>query len=206
MASEIVTEGSGWHEQVADRAELSVGYAATGRDRAAAVAELGKRVAAAEAAFGLGGVTVLHRRLYVHDEWRKDRRVGCRATEDVALRLDDVGALDEVLTALIVSEPAVLNGPAWALADPTAARRAAQQRAVADARDRAEGYAAALGGTLGELLRLSEAPDHGAGPRDVRMMAARAEMAAPDVRELGLEPEPVRVTSRCTTTWALRAS
>jgi hypothetical protein len=34
------------------------------------------------------------------------------------------------------------------------------------------------------------------------MLGARAE-AAPDVRELGLEPEPVRVTAHCTTTWEL---
>jgi uncharacterized protein YggE len=203
MAPEIVTEGSGWHEQVADRAELSVGYAGTGRDRSSAVAELGTRVAAAEAAFGLRGVSVLHRRLSVHDQWRGNRVVGCRATEDVVLRLDDVTTLPDVLAALVRNEPAALNGPSWVLVDPTAARRAAQERAVADARDRAEGYAAALGGRLGPLLRLSEAPDHGGSPRDVRMMAARAEMAAPDVRELGLEPEPVRVTARCTASWEL---
>ena len=200
--AEIVTEGSGWYEQVADRAELNVGYAGTGRDRAAAVAELGKRVAAAEPAFARRGVRVLHRRLSVHDEWRGNRVVGCRATEDVVLRLDDVGALEEVLTALVAGEPATLNGPIWSLADPTAVRRAAQQRAVADARDRAEGYAAALSGWLGPLLRLSEAAEP-AGGREVRMLAARAE-AAPDVRELGLDPEPVRVTARCTTTWQLR--
>jgi uncharacterized protein len=35
-------------------------------------------------------------------------------------------------------------------------------------------------------------------------MAAGAESAAPDVRDLGLEPEPVRVTAHCTTTWLLR--
>ena len=203
MAVEIVTEGSGWYEQVADRAECSVGYAATGRDRRLAVAELGKRVAAAEAAFDLRGVSVLHRRLYVHDQWRGNRVVGCRATEDVLLRLDDVHALEDLLAALVRSEPAALNGPNWLLTDPTAARRAAQEGAVADARDRAEGYAAALGGRLGPLLRLSEAPDHGGMGRDVRMMAARAEMGAPDVRELGLEPEPVRVTAHCTTTWEL---
>jgi uncharacterized protein YggE len=203
MAPEIVTEGSGWHEQMADRAECSVGYAGTGRDRTSAVAELGKRVAAAEAVFGLRGVSVLHRRLSVHDQWRGNKVVGCRATEDVVLRLDDVTALEDVLAALVRSEPAALNGPSWVLVNPTAARRAAQERAVADARDRAEGYAAALGGRLGPLLRLSEAPDHGGSPRDVRMMAARAEMAAPDVRELGLEPEPVRVTAHCTTSWEL---
>jgi uncharacterized protein YggE len=203
MAPEIVTEGSGWHEQEADRAELHVGYAGSGRDRSAAVGELGKRVAEAQPVFDLRGVTVLHRRLAVHDQWRGRRVVGCRATEDVVLRLDEVGALEEVLAAVVASEPATLNGPNWMLKDPDTARRRAQEHAVADARDRAEGYAAALGGRLGALLRLSEAGDGGVEPRAYRMAAmARAE-AEPDVRELGLEPEPVRVTVRCTTNWEL---
>jgi uncharacterized protein YggE len=202
MAPEIVTEGSGWYEQVADRAELQVGYAGAGRDRTTAVAELGKRVAAAEPAFGLRGVSVLHRRLAVHDQWRGHRVVGCRATEDITLRLDDVGALDEVLAAVVAGEPATLNGPNWQLTDPSAVRRTAQARAVADARDRAEGYAAALAGRLGALLRLSEVAGGGMEPRAFAM-AAMGREAAPDVRELGLEPEPVRVTVRCATSWEL---
>jgi len=202
MAPEIVTEGSGWYEQVADRAELQVGYTGTGRDRSSAVAELGKWVAAAEPAFGLRGVSVQHRRLAVHDQWRGHRVVGCRATEDITLRLDDVGALDEVLAALVAGEPATLNGPNWQLTDPAAARRTAQARAVADARDRAEGYAAALAGRLGALLRLSEVAGDGMEPRAFAM-AAMGREAAPDVRELGLEPEPVRVTVRCATSWEL---
>ncbi len=204
MAPEIVTEGSGWHEQPADRAELQIGYAGTGRDRSAAVAALGKQVAAAEPAFGLRGVTVLHRRLAVHDQWRGNRVVGSRATEDLTLRLSDVGALEEVLAAVVASEPASLNGPNWQLKDPVAARRAAQANAVADARDRAEGYAAALGGRLGALLRLSEAAGGGGmEPRAFAMAAMAREASAPDVRELGLEPEPVRVTVRCATSWEL---
>ena len=202
MAPEIVTEGSGWYEQVADRAELQVGYAGAGRDRSTAVAELGKRVAAAEPAFGLRGVSVLHRRLAVHDQWRGHRVVGCRATEDITLRLDDVGALDEVLAAVVAGEPATLNGPNWQLTDPAAVRRTAQARAVADARDRAEGYAAALTGRLGALLRLSEVAGGGMEPRAFAM-AAMGREAAPDVRELGLEPEPVRVTVSCATSWEL---
>ncbi len=59
----------------------------------------------------------------------------------------------------------------------------------------AEGH----GGIYPSLRRLSEAPEHGA---PVAMRMARAEVA-PDVRELGLEPEPVRVTAYCTTTWEL---
>lgn len=206
MAPEIVTEGTGWHEQPANRAELQVGYAGTGRDRSAAVGALGKRVAAAEPAFGLRGVTVLHRRLSVHDQWRGNRVVGCRATEDVTLRLDDVTALEEVLAAVVASEPETLNGPTWQLREPTAARRTAQGHAVADARDRAEGYAAALGGRLGGLLRLSEGGGGGMEPRAFAMAARAREVAAPDVRELGLEPEPVRVTVHCATAWELLLS
>jgi uncharacterized protein len=197
-APEIVTEGNGWVEQPGDRAELDVGFTATGRTRSAAVDALARQVGAAPLA--VEGVTVRHRRLWVHNEWRKERVVGCRAGEDVTLLVTDPAVLESVLSGLIAAEPTTLGGPRWVLADPVAARREAQVRAVADARDRALGYAAALGGRLGPLRRLTEAtePDHGS-PRMFRMAAAEA---APDVRDLGLEPEPVRVSVRCVTGWS----
>jgi uncharacterized protein YggE len=199
---EIVTEGTGWHEQTGDRAELDVTFVGHGLDRARAVRELGRRVSAAEAALGGPGLTVRHRRLWVSNEWRDNRVVGCRAAEHIALRLEDAAALEPVLAALVAAEPTDLQGPRWTLDDPATALREAQRRAVTDARTRAEGYAAALDARLGPLRRLSEVPDHGHGPVPFRM-AARAEAAPPDVRELGLEPEPVRVTAHCTTTWTL---
>jgi uncharacterized protein len=196
---EIVTEGSGWYEQLGDRAELEVSFTAVARSRSDAVRDLGRRVAAAEPALTRPGLQVRHRRVRVHNEWRGNRLIGCRAGEDLALLVTDIAALDDLLSALVGAEPTGLQGPRWVLEDPAEARREAQKRAVADARARAEGYADALGGTLGPLLRLSEAPEH--APMDYRMAAA--ESAGPDVRALGLEPEPVRVTARCTTTWAL---
>lgn len=195
-APEIVTEGTGWFEQPGDQAELDVGFSVTARTRAAAVAALGERVAAAP----FTGATVRHRRLWVHNEWRKERVVGCRAGEDVELLVTDPSVLETLLSGVIAAEPTSLSGPRWVLADPAAARREAQVRAVADARDRALGYAAALGGTLGPLRRLSEAaPEH---PQMFRM-AAMATSDDGGVRDLGLEPEPVRVTVRCVTAWAL---
>jgi uncharacterized protein len=196
---EIVTEGSGWHEQLGDRAELVVAFSAVARTRSAAVRDLAKQVAAAAPALDLPGVEVRSRRLWVHNEWRGNRVVGCRAGEYFELLITDVAALEPALSALVGAEPTDLQGPRWVLADPAAARRAAQRRAVADARTRAEGYAEALGGHLGPMVRLSEAPDHAVGlSYGVR---AATESAAPDVRDLGLEPEPVKVTARCTTTW-----
>jgi uncharacterized protein YggE len=199
-APQIVTEGTGWFEQPGDRAELDVSFTAVARSRSDAVRELGHRMTAAEPALTRPGLEVRHRRMRLHNEWRGNRVVGCRAGEDIALLVTDTGALDAVLSALVGAEPTDLQGPRWVLDDPAAAQREAQRRAVADARARAEGYAVALGGTLGPLLRLSEAAEH-AVPMAYRMAAA--EGAGPDVRALGLEPEPVRVTARCTTTWAL---
>lgn len=197
----IVTEGSGWHEQLADRAELDVRFSATARTRVDAVGHLGRRMAGAARALELPGLDVRHRRLWVQNEWRGNRVVGCRAGEDIALLVVDLSALEPVLAALVEAEPTDLHGPRWVLADPVEAHLEAQARAVDDARRRAEGYAAALGGALGPLRRLSEVPEH-AVPMAMRAMRA-AESAGPDVRELGLEPEPVRVTARCTTTWTL---
>jgi uncharacterized protein YggE len=145
---------------------------------------------------------VRSRRLWVQNEWHGNQVVGCRAGEHFELLITDVAVLETALSALVGAEPNDLQGPRWVLADAAAALREAQRNAVADARTRAEGYAAALGRTLGPLLRLSEAPDHGA-PVGYRTRMMAAESAAPDVRDLGLEPEPVKVTARCTTTWLL---
>lgn len=198
--TEIVTEGSGWYEQPGDRAELDVSFTAVARTRSDAVRDLGRRMAAAEPALTRPGLQVRHRRVRVHNEWRGNRLIGCRAGEDLALLVTDIAALDDLLSALVGAEPTGLQGPRWVLEDPAAALREAQKRAVADARIRAEGYAAALDATLGPLLKLSEAPDHAA---PIAFRTAAAEAAGPDVRALGLEPEPVRITARCTTTWAL---
>jgi hypothetical protein len=199
---QVVTVGTGWHEQLADRAEIDVCFAVTGKDRAGAVRALGRIVAAAEPALTRPGLVVRSRRLRVHTEWHGRKPVGCRANEDIALVLTDLAVVEDVLGSLIAAEPASLDGPRWTLGDPAAALREAQIRAVADARRRAEGYAAALGGTLGALQLLTEAADH--GPAPMVMRAARTEAAPVDVQDLGLEPEPVRVTARCTTTWAVR--
>src|ERR1700741_4410122 len=99
--TEIVTEGSGEAEAIADRAELSVQFSATGRQRAAAVQALGQQVAAAEPSFDLPGVEVVHRRLAVHTDWRNNRRVGSVASEDIALRIVDVEVLEDLLDRLI---------------------------------------------------------------------------------------------------------
>jgi uncharacterized protein len=201
---EIVTEGSGWHEETADRADLDLGFTASAKTRADAVRELGRRIAEVEPHLAHPAVQVRHRRVWVRNEWRGRRVSGCRAGQTITIRITDVGALEEVLSALIGAEPSDLQGPRWLLDDRAGAEREAQNRAVADARARAEGYAEALGGRLGPLRLLTEAAEHAPMAYRAAMASGAAEASGgPDIRDLGLEPEPVRVTARCTTRWIL---
>lgn len=198
--TEILTEGVGRVERTADRAELDVTFSVTAPTRAEAVTALGPRLAvlADPAVADL----VRNRRLFVQDEWRGKKRVGCRAGEQVRLEIPQVERLEGALAALLAAEPTDVSGPHWSLRDQAEARREAQRLAVADARDRAEGYSAALGAVLGPLLRLAETP-HGT-PQSLGMRtAAYAAGGPPDVRELGLEPELVRVEVRCSAAWEL---
>ncbi|WP_016701523.1 SIMPL domain-containing protein, partial [Actinoalloteichus spitiensis] len=180
-------------------------FAAAGEDRSTAVNELGRRVGDVEAMLRRPGVQVRSRRLSVRANWERNRRVGCRAEQHYQLLVTDTAALEELSSALLAREPESLSGPNWELTSNAEAVREAQHDAVADARRRAEGYAVALGRRLGSLLRISDAEAERAQPRGAyggAPMAARSG-AAPDVRELNLEPQEVTVTARCVTTWSL---
>lgn len=197
--AEVVTRGSGEHEQIADRAQVQVTFATRGADRATAVAALGSRVQRVEPMFGTEGVEVRSRRMEVQTAWENRRRTGCSAWLVVTLRVQRVDVLEDLLDALVAAEPESLHGPHWELDDDSEAVAFAQQRAVADARRRAEGYAAALGARLGPLQSISEAerPEY----RAVALSARSAE--ATGIAELGLEPTPVTVSVTCTAVWTL---
>jgi uncharacterized protein YggE len=203
--ADVVTRGTGNVERTADRAELSASYGAAATDQGSAVTALSARVAAVERLLQHEDLEVRSRSLTVHAHWEGKRRAGWRANQQYTLRTGDAAVLDELLAGLIVADPAWLHGPNWDLADKTEAVREAQRLAVEDARRHAEGFASALGMRLGPLIRLDEAgANHGFVMDRASMSVAHAgaEMANV-VRDLNLRPQPVTVSTTCTTTWAL---
>jgi uncharacterized protein YggE len=204
--ADVVTRGTGNVERTADRAELSASYDAAAADQGSAVTALSGRVAAVERLLQHEDVEVRSRRLTVHAHWEGKRRAGWRANQQYTLRTGDAAVLDELLAGLIVANPDWLNGPNWDLADKSEAVREAQRLAVQDARQRAEGFASALGMRLGPLIRLDETgANHGiVHAREANMSVAHdSARIAGAVQELNLQPQPVTVSATCTTTWAL---
>ncbi|HEY8374637.1 MAG TPA: SIMPL domain-containing protein [Pseudonocardiaceae bacterium] len=219
--AEIVTQGHGVVERVADRALLSVTFAAHGRDRKDALHQLARRVTRAEELLTdlvANGVEVTSRRLWAGRAWRwhmtnQERRRGgtARAEQSYQLRVNDLDQLDELVGRLFAAEPDTFDGPHWELSDRAEALREAQILAAQDARRRAANYAEAVGARLGPLVRLTEGtesfPTPALGVYGAPGFAGGApESTVAAVQDLNLEPSTIRVEARCTTTWSLAES
>jgi uncharacterized protein len=81
---------------------------------------------------------------------------GFVASNNVTVRVRALAGLGEVLDAVVTDGANTLNGVAFGLQDPDPALDAARKDAVADARRKAELYAAAAGVTLGGIQSISE--------------------------------------------------
>jgi uncharacterized protein YggE len=206
--ADVLTKGTGTVERTADRAQVDVSFETAGEQRNDAVQALTSRISAVEPLLDRPGIEVRTRQLSVHDNWDGNTRAGSRASQRYVLRVTDLGELDGLLSALVLAEPTWLNGPTWDLTDTREAVFNAQQEAVTDARLRAQGYAEALGRRLGPLVRLSDG-DGDQWQMDSTMSAKSfagygGSPGVPvQIDQLGLEPQQITITVRCTATWSL---
>ncbi|MQA04067.1 MAG: DUF541 domain-containing protein [Streptosporangiales bacterium] len=203
--AEVKTRGTGEVKHRADRATLSLTYRARAADRTKATEALNAKVGPVEQLLERSGVRIRSRDLFVHDTWNGRRRSGAEAEQRYEVRIADFDVLQELVAELVASEPAWLSGPSWELKDRAAATREAQNLAVMDARDRAEGYAAALGARLARLVRIEDEAAGGfdeMAPRLAHGMPGGAE-GAPNLGELRMEPEQVSVRVNCVAVWDL---
>ncbi|MFK7943398.1 MAG: SIMPL domain-containing protein [Paracoccaceae bacterium] len=103
--------------------------------------------------------------------------VGYRVFNQVLARIRVLDDLGGILDQVVSTGANRIGGISFGLAEDGDARDEARKRAVADARRKAELYAAAAGVTLGPVLSISEA-GHQGGPRPM-MMEARSAAAVP---------------------------
>jgi uncharacterized protein YggE len=106
------------------------------------------------------------------------RLIGYRVSNQVHVILEDVTKVGTALDALVTAGANQMNGLNFGIKEPAPLLAKARAEAVADARLRAQQYAAAAGVTLGPILSISE---NGAEPPRpmYRMMAMAAESSVP---------------------------
>jgi uncharacterized protein YggE len=183
--AELVVSGSASVDVVPDRATLSVAVETRGNSAAEAAAANARVQTAILEAIKRTGVAPAQLRttaLSVQPEYQYPERggrptvVGYSARNSVEVEIRDLTKTGAVVDAALASGATNIAGPNFFAADPTIARRAALEKAVAKARAEAEVVALAAGVRLGRVLeiRLDDASVPEPSPIRFRTMAAEA--------------------------------
>jgi uncharacterized protein YggE len=186
-----------------DRFTFSAAVSGVDADVRAARAALAARYVALEQALAElpesaevrpGELTTWPEGVHPEQRWRVHR--------GVTVLGDDVTVVGDVLAALVRAPDAELDGPRWSLRPDHPVHSELQTEVVRLARERAERYATALGGTLGRLVELRD-PEGGGWYAEAVPVAAAFGRARPDVDDLDFQPVAVTVHAAITATWSL---
>jgi uncharacterized protein len=162
-----------------------------------AVAELLGQFAAALERHSTSGLHVspeFHRRA-------PGRITGYRGTFSTTIVVADFEALSPLILGLSRLPDSQLDGPWWSLRPDNPMFREVRLAAIADARRRADDYAAAFGATVAELVEVSDLDGGFRGGHPMRMAAM--EMAADDAA-FAFEPEEQTVSGQVTVRFTIR--
>lgn len=179
-ARTVTVEGIGRSAAAPTRATLVLAVttkAATARDALSANSTNMTSVIAALKALGIGQTEMQTSGLSLQPQYDytdgQQKLTGYQAENSINLTVKDLARLGEMIDLAVSSGANEIRGLSFDVTDKTAALNEARQRAVNDARARAELYAAGLGARLGEPLRISES-QNASTPVPVQTMRAEA--------------------------------
>lgn len=126
--------------------------------------------------------------------------IGYTASQQLRLSLPGTDLAGEVVTVLseAAGDTLGIDGLSLSVSDPAELQRAAREAAFADARERAEQFAALAGRELGTVREVRDVPGHSGGP-----MPKLARAAAFDATSMPIEAGEHSVTATVTVTWGL---
>ncbi|QYK43159.1 MAG: SIMPL domain-containing protein [Paracoccaceae bacterium] len=202
---QITVTGEGQVEAAPDLATLTLGVTTEGVTAAEALSANSAALATVIAnlrAAGIEGRDIQTSGLSLNPVWsnysgdRPQRIDRYQAVNGVTVRVRALDGLGTVLDAAVKDGANTLNGLAFGMAEPGPLMDEARNRAVADARRRAELLAAAAGVRLGRVLTIGEG---GGGGMPAPMFRADAALASP----VPVEQGEVAIRASVTVVWEL---
>lgn len=100
--------------------------------------------------------------------------VGYQVSNEVTVKIRNLPSLGDILDAVITAGANNVNGISFSLAEPGNVLDQARQKAMADAKRKAELYAGAAGVKVGRVLYITESSGSIQPPRPMMMMARAA--------------------------------
>jgi uncharacterized protein YggE len=178
----LAMTGHGEIRAVPDMVQLSAGVTSNAATAAQALAANSTRMQSVFSALEKLGVpekniqttSFLVSPQYTNGENNNPRRLtGYQVSNEVSVRLEDVGKLGVALDALVMAGANQMNGISFSIQNTAPLLEKARIQAIGDARARAEIYAKAAGVSLGPILSISEGNIQAFRPMD-RIQAAFA--------------------------------
>jgi uncharacterized protein len=169
-AGTVVVRGHAVVPGEPDQLELALAVTAVADAADTALAEAGRlsaelvgvltELAVPEGDRSTAGVSVREEFERIEGRWV---RRGYRASNQVVVRLEELAQAGRLMSDAVARARARVDGPRWRYRLDNPARMEACRQAAADARRKAEAYAAALGVRVGAVLCVAE-PADSAGP------------------------------------------
>jgi len=135
----------------------------------------------------------------VSPQYKRDERgrrqteiVGYQAMNQLSVKVRNLGELGKVLDALIRSGSNQVSGVNFGIDDPSTVLNLARNRAIANARSRAELYAQAAGVRVGKVFVISEQPVEPLRPKAFRQSFAAESISAVPM-EIGEQTVHVKI-------------
>ncbi|HKK05226.1 MAG TPA: SIMPL domain-containing protein [Gammaproteobacteria bacterium] len=186
-AATIEVTGSGEVFAKPDMAEIQIGAVSEAETASAALAhnnEAMTRLQALMKARGLAPADVQTGEFSVTPNYRSDkggprRLVGYRVTHQLRVTVRKLAGLGGLLDAVVNVGANRISGIRFAVSDTAALLDRARRHAMADARHRAEVYAAGAGLRLGSVTHITERTSGGPRPMAMEAGALRAVPLAP---------------------------
>lgn len=196
----ITVGGSASVTAVPDRATFTFGVETRGQTASAALNESAaaiKRVVDAVKGTGVDRKDIQTQNVSLYPQTSSDGRhiEGYAANASVTVRLDDLDRAGPLVDAAVEAGATSVSGPSLERSDADELRDKALADAVADARTKAEALAKAAGGSLGDVLSVTE----GGGSMPPVPFAAEARVA-----DMTIEPGTQEIQASVTVTFELR--
>jgi uncharacterized protein YggE len=179
----ISVNGQGKATAPPDMAVIQTGVVTQGARAAEALSnnnEVMKKILGVLKTYKIASKDVQTSSFNVSPEFKRDERgrrqpeiVGYRVTNQVRVEVRNLADLGKVLDALVQAGSNQVSGVSFGIDDPTGVLNQARNRAIADARSRAELYVQAAGVRLGKVLTISEQPIELPQPRHFGLSLAK---------------------------------
>ena len=207
----VTVSGRATIEAPPDVATVTIGVSAKSATAGGAIDETSAaatRIIAAVAAFGIPKTDIWTSQVSLQQAWKSVRDGagmaqrqpdGFEASNNVQVRLRDLGRVGEFLRRGIGEGATRIDGLSFGLVDPGKSEREAGAAAATDAQLRAEAVAAASGVRLGRIVSIRWGGARAPVPTTLRGFSSEARAAPP----VPIEPGQLAVSAEVEITWAI---